>query len=241
MRNVASRHRRVRRANRRALDDDGFSMIATALSLVATALLTAILLGTMLNSGGSSNGNLSGAPGIAQATALQAQQTLSTGLTTADTVAANVGGYGSIQPSTLTASNPSITFVTGPSTNFTTVSMAVVNSSVSQGASGGGGVGGYAGSIAAATGAASATGGAGQTGTAGTGQDGSAGSGAITLADRATNGTCWLIWKSAGGSAWYGAQTRQASCTAPAIDSAPSPGPVSSSTIGWQEGSFPLA
>src|ERR1700722_8123192 len=95
MRNVASRHRRVRRANRRALDDDGFSMIATALSLVATALLTAILLGTMLNSGGSSNGNLSGAPGIAQATALQAQQTLSTGVTTADP-ALNADGVESV-------------------------------------------------------------------------------------------------------------------------------------------------
>jgi len=199
----------------------------------------------MLNSGGSSNDNISNAPGVALATALQAQQTLSTGLTTADTVSANAGGYGSLQPSSLTASNPSITFVTGASTNFATVSMAVVNASVSQGASSSnassGGVAGYAGSIAAATGAASGSGGAGQTGTAGAGQGGSSGSGAITLADRASNGTCWLIWKSAGGSAWYGAQTRQPSCTAPAIASTPAPGPVSSSTIGWQQGSFPAA
>jgi len=224
-------------------------MIATALSLLATAVLTAILLGTMLNSGGSSNGNISDAPGIAQATALQAQDTLSTGLTAAETAATNAGGYGSLQPSSLTASNPSITFVTGPSTSFTTVSMAVVNASVGPGSSGGnpgggvansGGVAGYAGGIAAATGAASGGGGAGQTSAAGTPQGGSGG-GAITLADRASNGTCWLIWKSGGGGTWYGAQTRQPSCTAPAIASTPSPGPVNSSTIGWQQGSFPAA
>ena len=117
MRGGTSMRRGNQTADRPPPDDGGFSMIATALSLLATAVLTAILLGTMLNTSGTSNGSISNAPGVAEATALQAQQTLSTGLTAADTAAANAGGYGSLQPSTLTASNPSITFVAGPSTN----------------------------------------------------------------------------------------------------------------------------
>jgi len=236
MRGGTSMHRGNRTTNERSLDDGGFSMIATALSLLATAVLTAILLGTMLNSSGTSNDNIANAPGVAEATALQAQQTLSTGLTAADAAATNAGGYGSLQPSTLTASNPSISFVTGPSTNSSTVSMAVVSEVGSQAGSSvgatSGGVGAYAGSIAAATGAASAGGGNGAS------QAGSGTSGAITLADRSTNGTCWLIWRS-GGSTWYGAQTRQASCTAPPIASTPSSGAPTSATIGWQQGSFP--
>ena len=127
MRGGTSMRRGNRTADRPPPDDGGFSMIATVLSLLATAVLTAILLGTMLNTSGTSNGSISNAPGVAEATALQAQQTLSTGLTAADTAAANAGGYGSLQPSTLTASNPSITFVAGPSTNSSTVSMAVVS------------------------------------------------------------------------------------------------------------------
>lgn len=244
MRVGISMHQGNRSTDRLVLGDGGFSMIATALSLLATAVLTAILLGTMLNtSGGTSNGSISNAPGVAEATAIQAQQTLSTGLTAADAAAATAGGYGSLQPSALTASNPSINFVTGPSTNSDTVSMAVVSGVESQagssvGSSSGGGagatsgIGGYAGSIAAATGAASAASG-------GTSQVGSGASGAITLADRSTDGTCWLVWRAAGGGTWYGAQTRQPTCTAPGIASTPSPGPVTSTTIGWQQGSFP--
>jgi hypothetical protein len=242
----------MRRGNRTAdpppPDDGGFSMIATVLSLLATAILTAVLLGTMLKTSGTSNGSISNAPGVAEATALQAQQTLSTGLTAAGAAAANAGGYGSLQPSTLTASNPSITFVTGPSTNSSTVSMAVVSDvagdagggAPASGATGGStsDIGGYAGSIAAATGAASAGGGGG--GGGGAGQAGSGNGGAITLADRSTDGTCWLIWRSAGGT-WYGAQTKQASCTAPPLASAPPAGAVTSATIGWQQGSFPGA
>ena len=77
-------------------------------------------------------------------------------------------------------------------------------------------------------------------GSGSSGQAGSGDGGAITLADRSTDGTCWLIWRSAGGT-WYGAQTKQASCTAPPLASVPSPGVVTSATIGWQQGSFPGA
>src|SRR5664280_357289 len=127
---------RVRRDPR--ADDLGFSMLATVLSLLGVAILTALLLGSTLKSGSSSSTNIDNAPGVAAADGLQAQQALSTGLTAADSAAASQGGYGS--------------------------------------------------------------------------------------------------------PAWYGAQTgRLASCTAPALASAPTPGPVSSSAVGWQQASFPAA
>jgi len=69
------------------------------------------------------------------------------------------------------------------------------------------------------------------------GTDGSS----VTLADRSTDGTCWVVWWSPRASTWFGAQTDQPSCTAPNGSAAPSPGPVSPSTIGWQQGTFPTA
>ena len=188
-----------------ARGEAGFSMIATVLGLVATAVLTALLLSTTLGSNGSTGSasggsGVSNAPGVAEATSIQAQQTLSAGLTTVASTAASAGGYGSLQPSTLSASNPSINFVSGPSTNATTISMSVVG--------GDGGAGG-------------------------------AGGGSVTLAVRSSGGTCWLAWKSSGSGTWYGAQTDQPSCTAPGLASPPAAGPVSSSNIGWQEGSYP--
>jgi len=189
-------------------DERGFSMVVIVISLAITAILVALLLGTTLKSGSNSSTNITNAPGVAQATAIQAQQTLSTALTAADT-AASSGGYGSLTVSALSASNPSISFVTGPSTDPSTVSVAVTGGGA--GAEGGFGVDGVPG--------------------------GSGGS--VTLADRSTDGTCWLVWKSAASAAWFGAQTDLSSCTAPALDTAPSPDPVSSTSIGWQQGSFP--
>jgi hypothetical protein len=190
--------------------DAGWTMVATALSMGITAILVALLVATAFKSSTTSNTSISNAPGVAQATALQAQETLSTALTSVDAAAAG-GGYGSLNVSTLSASDPSISFVSGPSTGPTTVSVAVA-------AGPGGDVGGI--------------GGVGGVGDAG------GGSGSVTLADRSTSGTCWLVWKSAG-VAWYGAQTNLSSCTAPSLASTPSPGPVSSTTIGWQQGTFP--
>src|SRR6202034_3003513 len=68
-----------------ARGEAGFSMIATVLGLLATAVLTAILLGTTLASNGStgspsSGSGISNAPGVGEATSIQAQQTLSIGL-----------------------------------------------------------------------------------------------------------------------------------------------------------------
>ena len=246
MKHQAEDHPKQALATGRIAGEGGFSMIATALGLAATAILTAVLLGTMLDSNGTTANGISSEPGVAEAGALQAQQTLTTGLTTVDTAAISGGGYGSLQPSALTASNPSITFVAGPSTNSDTISMAVTSGSGGQaGVSGanvgnGGGVsGGVGGGVGGAGGIADAVASAGAGNAAGAGT--SAGSGTVTLADRSTDGTCWLVWKGAGGSTWYGAETGLESCTAPAISSTPSPGPVSSSSIGWKQGAFPGA
>ena len=181
--------------------DDGFSMVATVLSLGATALLVALLLGSTLHSGGTSSPRVASAPGVAEADSMQAEQALSTGLTAADAAAVQSGAYGSLSPGELSASEPSVTFVAGPSSNASTVSVALGQSQPGP-----------------------STGGPG---------------GSITLADRSSNGTCWLIWKGGVAGTWYGAQTGLSSCTAPALTTAPSPGPVSPATIGWQQGGFP--
>jgi len=197
------RRTQLRPARRRRTDDAGFSMISIALSLVATALLVALLLSTTLKSSTTGNTSISNAPGVAQATAVQAQQTLSSGLSAVNAAASGGDGYGSLSAAALTASEPSTEFVNGPSTGPTTISLAVTG-----------------GSEGAAVGV---------------------GGGSVTLADRSTNGTCWLIWKSTGSATWYGAQTGVSSCTAPELASTPTPGPVSSASIGWQQGSFPPA
>lgn len=184
--------------------DDGFSMIATVLSLGATALLVALLLGSTLHSNSTSSSRVANAPGVAEADSMQAKQALSTGLTTADAAAIQSGGYGSLSPSELSASEPSVTFVAGPSSNASTVSVALGPSQPGPSTGGPGGPGG-----------------------------------SITLADRSSDGTCWLIWKGGVAGTWYGAQTGLSSCTAPALTTAPSPGPVSPATIGWQQGGFP--
>jgi hypothetical protein len=62
----------------------------------------------------------------------------------------------------------------------------------------------------------------------------------MTLAVRSSTGSCWLVWDGGSG-VWYGEQTNLPSCTAPALGTAPTAGPVSSSAIGWQQGGFPGA
>jgi hypothetical protein len=193
--------------------DSGLSMVVTVLSMGITAILVALLLSKTFTSGSSSDTSINNAPGVALATAVQAQQTLSTALTTVATVA-STNGYDAVTASALSASNPSITFVSGPSSSPTTVSVSTA-----------GGVG----SVDGISGI-----GAGGDGTSG-------GGGSVTLADRSTSGTCWLVWKSAGSPTWYGAQTGASSCTAPALASAPLAGPVTSAAVGWQPGSFPAS
>ena len=168
-------------------------MIATMLSMVAVALLVAVLLSSTLHSGGNSSTSVSNAPGVAEADALQAQQSLTTALSATGAALAQAGGFGGVSASALASSDPSISFVNGASSSPIVVSVGAD----SQG-------------------------------------------GSVTLADRSADGTCWLVWKSAGAT-WYGAQTHLASCSAPAFGSPPATGPVTSTAIGWQQGSFPAA
>ncbi len=202
-------------------------MIVTLLSLVAAALLSLVLLSTTFHSGADSDTNVSHAPGVAQADDLVAQQALSTALTSVGTAAANAGGYGALDVATLSASDPTVSYIAGPTTSASTVSVAVTGGS--PGSPAGAGVPG--GAVGAAINGA---GGGGESG-------GSTGSGTVTLAARSSDGTCWLVWKGDGTATWYGAQTGLGSCTAPALASPPNAGAVTSSTIGWQQGSFPAA
>jgi hypothetical protein len=176
----------------RRLEDDGFSTVVIVISLLVTAVLSALVLGATLNSnsGANSSTSVTNAPGVALATDVQAKQTLSQALSAATSAASAQGGYGSLDASALSAAEPSITFVDGPSSSPTTVSVA-------------------------------------------------GGSGGLALATRSTSGTCWLVFSDGSGTTWYGAQTGLSSCAAPSLSGAPTPGPVSSSSIGWQQGSFP--
>jgi hypothetical protein len=171
----------------------GFTMVATMASLVVTAVLVALVLSSTLGSHGNPQPSVTNAPGVSLADNLQAQQALSTSLTAATTSVAGTGDYSSVTPAMLTAANPSLTYVSGPSSSSSVVSVASPSSG-----------------------------------------------GSITLVDRAASGTCWVVWAGSGG-LWYGAQTGQASCTAPSLDAAPTPSAVSSTAIGWQRGGFPAA
>jgi hypothetical protein len=205
-------------------------MIATAVSLLAAALLSLLLLSTTLHSSATSGTSVADAPGVGIADDLVAQQALSSALSSVGAAASSAGGYGALDIASLSASDPSISFVAGPTSSPSTISVALsgAGGGASGGVSGGGpgDVGGTGGAV---------VGGADAAGANGVGAD----SGSVTLASHSTSGTCWLAWKSAGSATWYGAQTHLSACTAPALVSAPTPGPVTSSSIGWQQGSFP--
>jgi hypothetical protein len=208
------------RSTGRDSGDDGFSIITTVLSLLAAALLALLLLSTTLHSSATSGTSIANAPGVGMADDLVAQQALSSALTSVGVAASSAGGYGALDIASLWTADPAISFVAGPTSSPSTISVALT------GAGGGAGVGGAGGAV---------TGGADAAGANGVGGD----SGTVTLASHSTSGTCWLAWKSAGSATWYGAQTHLSTCTAPALASAPTPGPVTSSSIGWQPGSFP--
>ena len=60
-------------------------------------------------------------------------------------------------------------------------------------------------------------------------------SGAVTLAVRASNGTCWFAWQAPDSGTWYGARTGGGTCAAEPIEPTPTPGVVSSSSVGWSQ------
>ncbi len=104
--------------------DSGFSMVATMLSLLASAILVALILISTLGSHGQSKPGIANAPGVGLANDMQAQQALSTSLTTAIAEAAGGGDYSTVTVAFLAAANPSITYVDGPSTSSSVVSVA---------------------------------------------------------------------------------------------------------------------
>ena len=177
----------------RLRDDAGLSMVVTLAGLVIVALLVLVALKSSFGSGSSSGSSVR--QPVSAADDAQAQQSLATALTTAATATAASGTFVGLDASALQAAEPSVTFVDGPSTGPTTVSVASTSD----------------------------------------------GSGSITLAARATSGTCWFAWRSPQTGAWYGAETGGGSCAAQPIEPTPNPGAVSGASIGWQQGSFPTA
>jgi hypothetical protein len=172
-------------------DDDGLSMVVTLASLVVVALLVLVGLKSTFGSGTTSGSSVH--QPVSAADDAQAQQSLSTALTTAATAASGAGSYVGLDATALQAAEPSLTFVDGPSTEPDTVSVASTSD----------------------------------------------GSGSITLAARASGGTCWFVWRSPQAGTWYGAQTGSGACAAQPVEPTPNPGMVSSTSIGWQQGTFP--
>ena len=168
-------------------------MVVTLAGLVIVALLVLVGLKSTLGSG-SSSGSTTQQP-VSAADDAQAQESLSTALTTAATATAASGSYVGVDAATLQAAEPTITFVDGPSTGPNTVSVASTSD----------------------------------------------GTWSVTLAARAVGGTCWFAWRSPQTGVWYGAETGGGTCAAQPIEPTPNPGAVSSTSIGWQQGSFPTA
>jgi hypothetical protein len=99
-------------------------MVVTMASMVITAALVALVLTATLSSHGSSQPGVANAPGVGLADNLQAQQALSTSLTAATTSAAGTGDLSTVTTELLSAANPSITYVAGPSSTSSMVSVA---------------------------------------------------------------------------------------------------------------------
>jgi len=70
------------------------------------------------------------------------------------------------------------------------------------------------------------------------GADSSVGSGRVTLAVESKSQTCWFAWFSTSDT-WFGVEPDASACVAQPLSGPPTPGPGSSGTVGWQEGSFP--
>ena len=101
-------------------------MVATVISLLVIALL--VLVGAKAIHRASSHSSSTGSSVhqlLSVAAATQALQPRSTALTAVGTAASAAGNYARIATLTLEASEPSITFVDGPSTGSNTVSIAL--------------------------------------------------------------------------------------------------------------------
>jgi len=202
---------------RSSRDDRGqIGVIGVAISLGVVAILTAIIIGISFGSGNGGT-DTSGDDGVGQASDIQAQQDLSQAVTA-------VRAVGSQGAAALQEAEPSLSFVNGPTSEPNVISVASVPGAASPGAASSGatipGVPGV--TVPGSAGSAPATSG-----------------GSTTIASYApTTRNCWFIY-SDGGALFYGLQTDQASCTAPALATAPAAGAASASAIGWQANQFP--
>lgn len=120
-------------------DDGQLTLIGVVIALVVVAALTGISLAVFVgspNPGGDAQG-LQG-PGISQADDLSAQESLSQAQTAATTTGV-AQGYGSITATSLSDSDPSVQFTSGPSTSSSVVSVASSGGATGFASTGGGG------------------------------------------------------------------------------------------------------
>ena len=62
----------------------------------------------------------------------------------------------------------------------------------------------------------------------------------MTLAVRASDGTCWFAWRAPDSGAWYGARTGGGTCAAQPVEPTPDAGTgVELLASAGQQGSFP--
>jgi hypothetical protein len=206
----------------RARSDTGqLSLVGVVIALIVMGALTGI--GLVVFVGGSDSGGTAQGPqgpGVSTADNAAAQQSLSQAQTAASTAIVG-GGYGTLTASTLTASDPSLTFTSGASTSSGTVSVAPGGGATSIG--GGPTAEGLTGAPSTGLGTATATG---------------AGGGSVTLAAYAKTGTCWYVWLGRGGPR-YGAETGRSSCQAAPIATAPPASAPNAASVGWSSSTFP--
>jgi hypothetical protein len=177
--------------------------------LVLSLLVVGVLTAIVL---GSTLGGGSNSPADNPTVGLASDVQAKTSLSEAVTAAqAALTAGGSVSAAGLAAANPSLQYTTGPSTGPDLVS-------VTPSAGSGGAIPGAGGVTVPGS---PATGGSG-----------------VVLAVHSSSANCWFAYLG-GPVPWYGEQTGQPSCTAPALSGTPTAGPVSSSSIGWQMGSFP--
>jgi hypothetical protein len=104
-------------------------MVVTMASLVIAAALVALVVNATLSSHGTPQAGVAKAPGVGLADDLQAQQALSTSLTAATSGAGGTRDFSAVTAARLSATNPSLTYVEGPSSSSSVVSVATSSSS----------------------------------------------------------------------------------------------------------------
>jgi hypothetical protein len=206
----------------------GFGMVGLVITLAIVALGFAIGGTVFFGDSGSSNSDLgsnSTSP-VNRAYDVVGESTLETAESAVQTVA-TTAGFGAMSAQSLGFDEPSIHFVSGPTSSDTTVSVA---GSGAQSAVPGATPTTSLQSILGSAGSAGASGGIGSSG------------GSVMLATYSDNlsgtGSCLFVWMTTGAT-WFGAESDQTSCAATSLAAAPQPSAVTSTSIGWSPTTFP--